>query len=280
MEFKNLSLIDQQNLLEHLDNFEYDYADTGFGQVNEGIGSVVGQAFGSFIGQGDSGKAMGAQTSGKIGDFISGIFGGHKEDKSLTGLNKFMSTFQGLPFYPTKDEMLQAAQLGKWESVEPAAIQASYNPQTGQWVRGDWHFQVIGTSPITVKDFKGANETHTFSAPMNAKGNGQLAPNVAQAAMGAVSNLFGGINPSQQSQPQLQQTQNMQTPMIAGNAMTTNNQPGQNAPASYGGQPALNTNTGAASVGQFSSMLSGNNMAYLILGGLLVVALIIWMANK
>jgi hypothetical protein len=73
--------------------------------------------------------------------------------------------------YPSLIEMLQAAQQGKWESVEPGAIVASYNPDTGTWQRGDWKFKVSSLRPIKADAFKGS-EHYVLTSPVNSQATG------------------------------------------------------------------------------------------------------------
>ena len=97
-----------------------------------------------------------------------GIFGKH-DDKSDTGFQQFKASGGGaLPFYPTKAEMLKAAQSPGWDKAEPAAISASYNPNDGTWKRGDWNFKTVSTSPIAAKAFKGAKEGFSMTSSVNA----------------------------------------------------------------------------------------------------------------
>jgi len=297
---KNKTLVTEEQLFSE-DHFEYEvspgmtpdrfgsmnHADTGFGNVNEGIGGTVGQVFGSFIGQGDAGKKSGAETSGKIGDFVSGIFGGKKEDKSDTGFKSFLTGFNGLPFYPTKDEVIAAAQQAKWDPAEPAAIQNSYNPQSGQWKRGDWNFQITGTSPITVTQFKGANEKYVHSSTVNAKPPMNQSPNAAPV----VSPYNAYLN-SGQSQPQPtlgRQIANTllsdaQQAIVNSLPQGTTPQQAQQALAQNGMPIQQGMNPYSASAGGFANSLFGGmstGMSVgLILGFLALVALIIWFANK
>lgn len=73
--------------------------------------------------------------------------------------------------YPSVLEMLQAAQQGKWESVEPGAIASTYNPDTGTWVRGDWKFKVTSLRPIKADAYKGS-EHFVLTSPVNSQATG------------------------------------------------------------------------------------------------------------
>jgi len=172
----NTLLLENEN--DHFNHFEYNEADAVSGALTA-TGKIQSTA---------AKNVPGGEVLSQLPSWQSVVGGLLKsEDKSATGFNKFKSTFNPLPFYPTRDEMIKAAQLGRWEAAEAPAIQSSYNPQDGTWKRGDWSFQVISTSPITVKDFKGSNETHTFSAPLNAKVPMSVSPQNATVMASAPS---------------------------------------------------------------------------------------------
>lgn len=107
----------------------------------------------------------GASAARGILGSVGGILGIGTEDKSDTGFKAALASGVGnLPFFPTMAEVLQAANQGGWEKVEPAAITASYNPSNGTWKRGDWNFKITQTNPIQAKQYKGAKESGTLNS--------------------------------------------------------------------------------------------------------------------
>ncbi len=66
--------------------------------------------------------------------------------------------------YPTKEQMVAIAQKNNWDrGSEAPAIAATYDQNEGTWRRGDWRFAIINTNPVTVRAFKGANESFTYT---------------------------------------------------------------------------------------------------------------------
>lgn len=209
---------------------------------------------------------------------LGNIFGGKKEDTSDVGFKAFTASGGGASnWYPTKDEMIQAAQQGGWEKVEPPAIQASYNPQDGTWKRGDWNFKVVSSSPIQAKAFKGAKESGLLKSPVNAKVPVNQAP--SQATPTAASQ---GTTP-QSVAPQTTNSSGMTatSPQISS---PSNSQPGGQPVNTPGGSPQ---NAGAASLTDQvknlfptgGSATGGQTMIYVIVG-VIVVGLILFLALK
>jgi hypothetical protein len=194
---------------------------------------------------------------------IGGIFGKH-EDKSDTGFKQFLSSDAGnLTFYPTKAEMLQAAQQGGWEKVEPAAIQASYDPMQGTWKRGDWNFKVISTNPIKAKSFKGAKESGTLSSNVNAAIPLNQLPSQAVAQA------------QQYGQQAIQSVQNAIT--NPSGQVATSPQIANPATSQPGGQP-LN---GGKSGGLLSGLTGGGpNMTLYLIGGAVAIVVLLLIMKK
>ena len=67
--------------------------------------------------------------------------------------------------------MNEASKSGNWPQNMVDAMNATngygYNPKNGYWAMGDWHFLVTSNNPITVQDFKGSSEHHTFTSEIN-----------------------------------------------------------------------------------------------------------------
>lgn len=62
--------------------------------------------------------------------------------------------------YPTKEELVQFAQMKNWDNGREAlAIAQTYDENAGTWRRGDWRFVITNNNPIQAQAFKGANET-------------------------------------------------------------------------------------------------------------------------
>jgi cobalamin biosynthesis Mg chelatase CobN len=185
---------------------------------------------------------------------LGNLFGGKKEDTSDVGFKKYMANQAGsLPYFPTLAEMMKAAANGFPDKNEPAAIQASYNPQTGTWKRGDWNFAVSALNPIAAKAFKGATEGGTITSNVNA----------------AV--------PVQSSAQSVPQPQTM--------AVHTSDMPSGSAPAGTV-QTGTPTNTGvsgtspagASLMSQVQSMLpssGGASPSPLLIGGIVVAVIIV-----
>lgn len=210
---------------------------------------------------------------------LGNIFGKH-EDKSDVGFKAFTAAGGGASnWYPTKEEMIQAAQQGGWEKVEPPAIQASYNPQDGTWKRGDWNFKVVSSAPIQAKAFKGAKESGLLQSSVNAKVPANQAP--SQAVAQAASQVY---QPAQSSS---------QGTNPSGTVATSTNiaNPGYGRP---GGQPIqnqpaqqTNQNAGAASLTDQvknlfptgGSATGGQTMIYIVVG-VIVVGLILFLALR
>jgi hypothetical protein len=247
-----------------------------------------------------------AQSAGKL-------FGIGKEDKSDKGYQIFLQGFAGLPFYPTKEEVIAAAQEGKWDRAEPAAIQNSYNPTSGQWTRGDWKFQVTGTSPIKAVMFKGAKERFNLNSTINAKIPVNQSPSNAPVAVAQSTSPSPSLSPAQQQV--IAQLLARTTPDKAHEALAQSTSPSPSLSPSPFLSPAQqqviaqlpagttpdkahealanngvaldkskNPFTGDASVsgmgsGLFGNMSQGMTIG-LILGFLALVAVIIWAANK
>ncbi len=231
-----------------------------------------------------------------VGGALGNMFGGKKEDTSTIGFDKFKAAGAGaLPFYPTKEEMIQAAQNGFPDKAEPAAIQASYDPNTGVWQRGDWHFGVISTSPITAKAFKGATEGGTLKSTINAKIPVNVLPSQAQASMNIPTagqfqgqTLPGGQSilgldgkPIGQTQSAGQSSTSMPT------AQTPGGQPLQSGQQSQSQNSPEGSPAGAASIyDQVKNLLptgqsaTGGQTTIYILVGVVVIGLILFLALK
>jgi len=215
------------------------------------------------------------------------LFGVGTEDKSTVGFDTFRQNQIPLPFYPTKDEMIKAAQEGKWQTVEPPAIQATYNPQNGVWKRGDWNFVVVSNDPITAKAFKGKSESGLLSSHTKAKVPVAVAAPIATQVAQSVSPVFAGfgtpqVTPVQPAPPQPAQSNPANNPVF--NTPSTPLSQSTVTPAQAASQsptaPAQPTPSGAASAGQLLGTMSPTTLGLLALGAVVVVGILIYMANK
>ena len=209
------------------------------------------------------------------------IFGIGKEDKSDVGFKAYKNQAGQLPFYPTKEEVIKAAQQGKWQAVEIPAIQASYNPQDGTWKRGDWNFAVSNTSPIQAKYFKGAKEAGGYTSNVNAAVPVVVSQpqNVPQATAIHVSNMPNGSTPTGQSSP-TSVTPTSQA-LISSNQTPATNPNGTIKTDVNGNTVFKNAGSGAADISAMDGKIPGGSTT-LIVGGILlvVVIVILFIANK
>lgn len=164
--------------------------------------NLVGGLVSSLIGAAPGGNLIKAGVS-LIGSLLK------KEDTSLSGWTSFMNvrTFTG-PF-PPLSEIVSAGQAAGWPADDIAAIQKTYDVRTGTAQKGDWRMAVMGTMPISVKWFKGANEnfsrasTYTWQSTQpatNILGQGTGVKNATQSQGSAAQDAaFVNNQPGQTS---------------------------------------------------------------------------------
>lgn len=163
--------------------------------------NLVGSLVSSLVGMAPGANLVKAGAS-IIGSLLK------KEDTSLSGWTAFMNvrTFTG-PF-PPLSEIVSAGQAAGWPADDIAAIQKTYDVRTGTAQKGDWRMAVMGTMPISVKWFKGANEnfsrasTYTWQSTQpatNILGQGTGVKNATQSQGSAVQSA-AFVNDNQQNQ--------------------------------------------------------------------------------
>lgn len=161
--------------------------------------NLVGGLVSSLIGAAPGGGLL------KLGSSIVGSLL-KKEDTSLAGWTSFMNirTFTG-PF-PPLSELVKAGQIAGWPADDIAAIQKTYDVSTGTASKGDWRMAVMGTMPISVKWFKGAQEnfsrasTYTWQSTQpatNILGRGTGVKNATQS-QGSEAQRAAFVNDRQQ----------------------------------------------------------------------------------
>ncbi len=125
-----------------------------------------------------------ASPVGGIVNVIGGWLGsGKKEDTSTVGYSNFLKSYNTLPAYPTKDEMIAASKSGNWNKGQSEAVVNTYNPSTGTLNEGDWHGEVVNVNPIQVRWFKGASESGLSTSTT-------VSAQAAQSASFKTNNVF------------------------------------------------------------------------------------------
>jgi hypothetical protein len=150
----SLGVSHNRNNCDTMDNFMGSEKDYIFGSLFKGQPVDERDNF-AFI------PAIGAVSG--LANSVGGLFGGAPEDKSSSGYQRFLSTYQPPLYFPTKDEMIRAAENAR-DNNGINGIRNTYDQTTGTFSNGDWKGIVVSSAPISYKWFKGANEQFTANS--------------------------------------------------------------------------------------------------------------------
>jgi len=183
-------------------------------QITTGLLTVAG---------GVAGGPAGAQAGAAAGQANANANASSANQKTA-GLNKFLQMYgdRGLPYFPSKTEMLRAANEAGWESHIKLALQF-YDENKGTWnfPLDDWVGAVFSINPIRAMIFKGAGEQYekdsnvvatdnANKALQNLKQQASLTNQLTNATAGNVALLLG-------------QNPNTQTSLVSGSGSNTPN---------------------------------------------------------
>ncbi len=184
---------------------DFDRSKSLFFSLGDIFGGGEGSGGGGSSGEAesDSAPSSGASTGSQVGFFIkvgsaiADAFGPSKENADKSGAlwtDYVNNPNTKLPYWPTKQEMNQAAADGNWESHFRNSINSYYDENSGTWNPGssdDWRGAVAGLTPISVKVFKGHTEQAVLNSHVNAVANARKG---SQAAA-SVSQVFKNASP-------------------------------------------------------------------------------------